>query len=164
MVEILNQLKKNRIKIIKVIISIVVIYFLFCSLIQLFYQNERDYFQTLTLIYMMIIIICNLLSEFSPYVLQNYLRSVFPFLLNYTGRGIVYFCVGILSLMPEVSKSMRFAGYLLIFIGIVCLWIGSILSKNFHVEYQDFVVMKDNYQDYNNDNSARESLNFPQKQ
>ena len=163
MVEVLNWLKKNRIKFIKVLITAVVVYFLFCCLTQLLNQSVRDYFQTMTLVYIMIIIICNLLSEFSPYILQNHLRYAFPFLLYYSGRGIVYIFVGILSLMPEVSKSMRLAGYLLIFIGVICLWIGSILSKNFQVEYQDIVLMKDNYQDYN-DNSSRESLFFPQSQ
>lgn len=108
----------------------------------------------------MIIIILNLSSEFSPYLLQNYLKFSFPFLLNYIGRGFVYFFVGFLCLMPEVSSSLRFSGYLLFFIGGVCFWTNYILSKNIHVEYQDFVVMKDNYQDYN-DFSQRESLNFP---
>ncbi|MCQ2819927.1 MAG: hypothetical protein MJ252_21895 [archaeon] len=163
MVEIFGCIKKHRIRIIKVLITIVDIYFLFSCLMQLFNQKIRDYFQTLTLIYAMIILICNLLSEFSPYILQNYLKYIFPFLLDYNGRGIVYLFIGILSLMPEVSNTMRFAGYLLIFIGIVCIWINSILSKNFQIEYQDFVVMKENYQDYN-DYSARESLNFPQNQ
>lgn len=55
---------------------------------------------------------------------------------------------------------MHFAGISVIIIGGLCLWVNWLLAKNIQVDYQDFVVMKDNYQDFT-DTSQRESLNFP---
>jgi len=162
MFDILEILKKNRIKIIKIIITIIVIYFLFNSLIVLFSEFARNLFRAITLFYCMLIILCNLLSEFSPYVLHNYLLLIFPFLSNYFGRGIIYIIIGILYITPELEKKLNLAGYGIIFIGILCLYTNSLLAKNIQVEYQDFVVMKDKYQDFS-DNSLRESLEFPKR-
>jgi hypothetical protein len=159
MANVFEWFKKNRIKISKILITIIVVYFLFCSLMQLLFDFTRNYFQTLTLIYIVLLIICNLLSEFSPYVLHNYLLRVFPFLSNYLGRGIVYILIGILYLSPELSKSMNTAGYATIFIGFVCFWLNWLIARNVQIDYQDFVVMKDNYQDFGD--SQRESLAFP---
>ena len=101
MFDILEILKKNRIKIIKIIITILVIYFLFNSLIVLFSEFARNLFRAITLFYCMLIIICNLLSEFSPYILHNYLLFIFPFLSNYFGRGIIYIIIGILYITKK---------------------------------------------------------------
>ena len=160
MVDFFDWIKKNRIKITKIVITIIVIYFLFCSLMQLIFEFTRNLFQTLTIIYVILLIICNLLSEFSPYVLHNYLLFTFPFLSNYLGRGVVYILIGLLYLSPELSNTMNWAGYSIIAVGLICIWLNWILAKNIQVDYQDFVVMKDNYQDFTD--SARESLTFPQ--
>lgn len=160
MVELIDWARKNRIKMIKLLITVIVIYILFCSLMEILFEFRRNIFQTLTIIYIILIIICNLLSEFSPYVLHNYLLHIFPFLANYLGRGTVYILVGIIYLSPELTTGMNFGGYAFIAIGIICIWINWILARNIQVDYQDFVVMKDNYQDFGS--SERESLNFPQ--
>ena len=68
MANVFEWFKKNRIKLSKILITTIVVYFLFCSLMQLLFDFTRNYFQTLTLIYIVLLIICNLLSEFSPYV------------------------------------------------------------------------------------------------
>ena len=159
MADVLDWLRKNRIKIVKIMITVIVIYFLFCSLMQVIFEFSRNLFQTITIIYLILLIVCNLLSEFSPYVLHNYLLFIFPFLANYLGRGIVYILIGLLYLSPELSSNMNWAGYMIIAIGVICIWVNWILAKNVQVDYQDFVVMKDNYKDFTD--SARESLNFP---
>ena len=48
---------------------------------------------------------------------------------------------------------------MIIAVGVICIWVNWILAKNVQVDYQDFVVMKDNYKDFTD--SARESLSFP---
>ena len=45
-------------------------------------------------------------------------------------------------------------------IGILCIYINCLINKDFQIEYQDFEVMKENYQDFSDD-SQRESLTFP---
>ena len=127
MVDFFDWIKKNRIKITKIVITIIVIYFLFCSLMQLIFEFTRNLFQTLTIIYVILLIICNLLSEFSPYVLHNYLLFTFPFLSNYLGRGVVYILIGLLYLSPELSNTMNWAGYSIIAVGLICIWL------NFHI-------------------------------
>jgi hypothetical protein len=52
------------------------------------------------------------------------------------------------------------AGYILILLGLLCLYMNWIIVKNYKLEYQDFEVMKDNYQDFNDD-GQKDSLTFP---
>ena len=154
-------LKKNRIKILKILITLVVLYYLVCICIQIFTVLFSDVYNTITLTYFILIIICNLLSEFSPYILHNYLLFVFPFLAHYSGRGAIYILIGVASISPELNIYLNYGGYLLILIGILCLYINWLILKNLKIEYQDFEVMKENYQDFTEDNQ-RESLSFPQ--
>ena len=154
-------LKKNRIKILKILITLVVLYYLVCICIQIFTVLFSDVYNTITLTYFILIIICNLLSEFSPYILHNYLLFIFPFLAHYSGRGAIYILIGVASISPELNIYLNYGGYLLILIGILCLYINWLVLKNLKIEYQDFEVMKDNYQDFTEDNQ-RESLSFPQ--
>lgn len=100
-------------------------------------------------------IICNLLSEFSPYVLHNYLLAIFPFLAHYNGRGMIYIIVGILYLSPELNKGMNYAGISIIIVGIICILINWIILKSSQIEYQNLIAIKDNFlemDDHNNDN------------
>ncbi len=105
-------------------------------------------------------VICNFLSEFSPYILYNHLVFIFPFLVYYSGRGVVYILIGIVSISPELNIYLNYAGYIFIVIGLICFWLNWNLAKNLQLEYQDFVVMKDKYQDFN-EGSQRNSLSFP---
>ena len=153
-------LKKNRIKILKILITIVVLYFLVCVVLQMFSILFTDIYNIITLTYILILILCNLIVEFSPYILNNYLIFVFPFLSNYSGRGVMYILIGIATISPELSRLLNFGGYALILIGLLCLYINWLIVKNFKLEYQDFEVMKDNYQDFN-DEGQKDSLTFP---
>jgi hypothetical protein len=157
----LAYLKKNRIKLLKIIITIVVIYFLLCVILQISSVLLDDIYNTITLTYILILTICNFIVEFSPYILNNYLIFIFPFLSHYSGRGAVYILIGFATISPELSNLLNFGGYGLIIIGLLCLYINWLIVKNFKLEYQDFEVMKDNYQDFN-DEMQRDSLSFPQ--
>ena len=157
----LAYLKKNRIKLLKIIITIVVIYFLLCVILQISSVLLDDIYNTITLTYILILTICNFIVEFSPYILNNYLIFIFPFLSHYSGRGALYILIGFATISPELSNLLNFGGYGLIIIGLLCLYINWLIVKNFKLEYQDFEVMKDNYQDFN-DEMQRDSLSFPQ--
>ena len=153
-------LKKNRIKILKILITIVVLYFLVCVILQMFSILFTDIYNIITLTYILILILCNFVVEFSPYILNNYLIFIFPFLSHYSGRGAMYILIGIAAISPELDKFLNFGGYALIVVGLLCLYINWLIVKNFKLEYQDFEVMKDNYQDFN-DEEQKDSLNFP---
>ena len=156
----LTYLKKNRIKILKILITIIVIYFLVCVILQIISLLFNDIYNTITLTYILILILCTFVIEFSPYILNNYLIFIFPFLSHYSGRGAVYILIGFATISPELDKFLNFGGYALIIIGLLCLYMNWLIVKNFKLEYQDFEVMKDNYQDFN-DESQKDSLTFP---
>ena len=157
----LTYLKKNRIKLLKILITIVVLYFLFGAVFQIYSVLFDDIYVIITLVYMVILILCNFIVEFSPYILNNYLIFIFPFLSHYSGRGAVYIFIGLATISPELSYLLNFGGYGLIIIGALCLYINWLIVKNFKLEYQDFEVMKDNYQDFY-DEGQKDSLTFPQ--
>ena len=156
----LAYLKKNRIKLLKILITIVIIYFLVCVVLQIISVLFNDIYNTITLTYILILTLCTFIAEFSPYLLNNYLIFVFPFLSHYSGRGAVYILIGFATISPELINLLNFGGYALIIIGLLCLYINWLIVKNFKLEYQDFEVMKDNYQDFN-DESQKDSLTFP---
>ena len=156
----LTYLKKNRIKILKILITIVVIYFIFSVILQITSILFDDIYNIITLTYILILILCNFIVEFSPYFLNNYLIFIFPFLSYYSGRGALYILIGFATISPELIKWLNFGGYALIIIGLLCLYMNWLIVKNFKLEYQDFEVMKDNYQDFN-DESQKDSLAFP---
>ena len=79
MIDIIEIFKKNRIKLVKIIITIIVFYFLGYSLMKFINNFSKNYCSTITQIYSIIFIICNFISEFSPYILHNYLLYIFPF-------------------------------------------------------------------------------------
>ena len=156
----LTYLKKNRIKLLKILITIVVIYFIFCVFLQITSELFDDIYNMITLTYILILILCNFIVEFSPYILNNYLIFIFPFLSHYSGRGAIYILIGFATISPELINWLNFGGYALIIIGLLCLYMNWLIVKNFKLEYQDFEVMKDNYQDFN-DESQKDSLSFP---
>jgi hypothetical protein len=160
MFDIFEFFKKNRIRLVKIFITVIVFYFLASSLMKLISDFSSNYCITIIQLYSILLIICNFLSEFSPYVLHNYLLYIFPFLSNYFGRGVVYILIGFLFISPSPENHMKSAGWAIIITGVICIWLNHILAKNIQVEYQDFVVMKDNYQDFSS-NSNRESYTFP---
>ena len=73
---------------------------------------------------------------------------------------MVYILIGFLYIVPSQNNQLQNAGFAIIITGIICIWLNYVLAKNVQVEYQDFVVMKDNYQDFSS-NSNRESYTFP---
>ena len=137
-----------------------VLYFSACVIRQMISILFTDIYNIITLTYILILILCNFVVEFSPYFLNNYLVFIFPFLSHYSGRGAMYILIGIAAISPELDKLLNFGGYALIAIGLLCLYINWLIVKNFKLEYQDFEVMKDNYQDFN-DESQKDSLTFP---
>ena len=153
-------LKKNRIKSLKLLITLVVLYFIFGVILQIILTLFQDIYNLITLIYILILILCTFIVEFSPFILNNYLIFIFPFLTHYTGRGAIYILIGFATISPELHYLLNYGGYGLIVIGILCLYMNWLIVKNFKLEYQDFEVMKDNYQDFNDD-GQRDSLTFP---
>ena len=153
-------LKKNRIKILKILITLGVLYFSVCIILQMVSILFTDIYNIITLTYILILVLCNWIVEFSPYILNNYIVFIFPFLSNYSGRGAMYILIGIATISPELNKLLNFGGYSLIVIGLLCIYINWLIVKNFQLEYQDFEVMKDNYQDFNDD-GQKDSLSFP---
>ena len=153
-------LKKNRIKILKILITLGVLYFSVCIILQMVSILFTDIYNIITLTYILILVLCNWIVEFSPYVLNNYIVFIFPFLSNYSGRGAMYILIGIATISPELNKLLNYGGYSLIVIGLLCIYINWLIVKNFQLEYQDFEVMKDNYQDFNDD-GQKDSLSFP---
>ena len=151
---------RNRITLLKILIIIVDLYYFVAIGFQLATFLFKDVFNIITLTYLIIILIFNLISEFSPYLLQNYFLFIFPFLSNYYGRGVVYILIGIVSISPELIIYLNYGGYMFLGIGILCIYINCLINKDFQIEYQDFEVMKENYQDFSDD-SQRESLTFP---
>ena len=156
----LAYLKKNRIKTLKIVISFVVIYFILSIILQIASTLFDNIYYTITLIYILILIICNFTAEFSPYFLNNYLIFIFPFLSHYSGRGAIYILIGFATISPELTYLLNIGGYLLIILGLLCLYMSWLIVKNYKLEYQDFEVMKDNYQDFN-DEDQKDSLTFP---
>ena len=153
-------LKKNRIKILKILITLGVLYFSVCIILQMVSILFTDIYNIITLTYILILVLCNWVVEFSPYILNNYIVFIFPFLSNYSGRGAMYILIGIATISPELNKLLNYGGYSLIVIGLLCIYINWLIVKNFQLEYQDFEVMKDNYQDFNDD-GQKDSLSFP---
>ena len=91
MVDIYELFKKYRTKVVKIFITIIVLYFLICSLMKVIFDFSNNYNITVIQLYAIVIITCNFLSEFSLYILHNYLLYIFPFLSNYFGRGLFIF-------------------------------------------------------------------------
>ena len=159
MVDIYELFKKYRTKVVKIFITIIVLYFLACSLMNVIFDFSNNYDITVIQLYSIIIIICNFLSEFSPYILHNYLLYIFPFLSNYFGRGIVYILVGLLFISPSPDNEMKYAGFTILITGAICIWLNYALVKNDDVEYHNYLAIKDNFQDISS-NSKREELNI----
>ena len=155
-----TYIKKNRIKILKILITIGVAYFSVCTILQMISILFTDIYNIITLTYILILVLCNWIVEFSPYILNNYIVFIFPFLSNYSGRGAMYILIGIATISPELNSLLNYGGYSLIVIGLLCIYINWLIVKNFQLEYQDFEVMKDNYQDFN-DEGQKDSLSFP---
>ena len=155
-----TYIKKNRIKILKILITIGVGYFSVCTILQMISILFTDIYNIITLTYILILVLCNWIVEFSPYILNNYIVFIFPFLSNYSGRGAMYILIGIATISPELNSLLNYGGYSLIVIGLLCIYINWLIVKNFQLEYQDFEVMKDNYQDFN-DEGQKDSLSFP---
>ena len=134
--DIINYLKNNRIKLLKYLITIVVFFFLLCIIYEIFNVLFDDVYNTITLTYIVLAVLINFIPEFSPYILNNYLIYLFPFLSNYSGRGTVYIFIGLATISPELNSVLNFGGYALITTGLLCLYMNWLLSKNNKSEYE----------------------------
>ena len=106
--ELFSYLRNNRIKLLKYLITLVVFFFLLCIIFEIFKVLFDDVYNTITLTYILLIIIINFIPEFSPYILNNYLIYIFPFLSKYSGRGAVYICIGLATISPELNYILNF--------------------------------------------------------
>ena len=147
----LDNLKKYRLKILKIIITIVVVYFLICVILQMLSILFDDIYSIITLTYILILILCNFVVEFSPYILNTYLIYIFPFLSHYSGRGALYILIGIASITPKLNHLLNIGGYSLICLGLLCFYINWVLEKDIKSHYQNLEILKNNYHEYNND-------------
>ena len=151
--EFLAYLKNKRIKLLKYLITLVVFFFILCVIFEIFKVLFDDVYNTITLTYILLIVIINFVPEFSPYILNNYLIYIFPFLSKYSGRGAVYILIGLATISPELNKILNIGGYILIGTGVLCLYMNWLLAKNLRYGYQD------NYQTFNHDDEKKEELN-----
>ena len=147
----LDNLKKYRLKILKIIITIVVVYFLICVILQMLSILFDDIYSIITLTYILILILCNFVVEFSPYILNTYLIYIFPFLSHYSGRGALYILIGIASITPKLNHLLNIGGHSLICLGLLCFYINWVLEKDIKSHYQNLEILKNNYHEYNND-------------
>ena len=147
----LDNLKKYRLKILKIIITIVVVYFLICVILQMLSILFDDIYSIITLTYILILILCNFVVEFSPYILNTYLIYIFPFLSYYSGRGALYILIGIASITPKLNHLLNIGGYSLICLGLLCFYINWVLEKDIKSHYQNLEILKNNYHEYSND-------------
>ena len=163
--EFFSYLKNNRIKLLKYLITFVVFFFLLCVIFEIFKVLFDDVYNTITLTYILLIIIINFIPEFSPYILNNYLIYIFPFLSKYSGRGAVYICIGLATISPELNHILNFGGYTLIGTGLLCLYMNWLLSKNIKNISQEYIFKDEKKADLNdinyekNNNSGRDSTN-----
>ena len=158
-------LSNNKIKILKYIITLVVIFFLLCVIFELFIVLFEDVYNTITLTYILLIVIINYIPEFSPYILNNYLIYIFPFLGKYSGRGTVYILLGLATSSPELNRIVNFGGYALIGIGLLCIYMNWLLVKNNKTNQDSHFKNIEKIEDLNyidsdkNNNSGRNSTN-----
>ena len=164
--EIFNYLRNNKIKLLKYFITIVVFFFLLSVIFEIFKVLFDDVYNTITLTYIFLIVTTNFIPEFSPYILNNYLIYIFPFLSRYSGRGAVYIFIGFATISPELNNILNFGGYALIGTGILCLYMNWLISKNVSTEYQDLNLNMEEKKEAlnfvnqeNNNNSGKNSTN-----
>ena len=163
---IFQYLSNNKIKLLKYLITLVVFFFLLCILFEIFKVLFDDVYNTITLTYILLIVIINYIPEFSPYILNNYLIYIFPFLSKYSGRGAVYIIIGFATVSPELNNVLNFGGYALIGTGVLCIYMNWLLIKNVKTEYQESQYKNiEKIDDMNyaesdkNNNSGRNSTN-----
>ena len=163
---IFQYLGNNKIKLLKYLITLVVFFFLLCILFEIFKVLFDDVYNTITLTYILLIVIINYIPEFSPYILNNYLIYIFPFLSKYSGRGAVYIIIGFATVSPELNNVLNFGGYALIGTGVLCIYMNWLLIKNIKTEYQESQYKNiEKIDDMNyaesdkNNNSGRNSTN-----
>jgi len=163
---IFQYLSNNKIKLLKYLITLVVFFFLLCILFEIFKVLFDDVYNTITLTYILLIVIINYIPEFSPYILNNYLIYIFPFLSKYSGRGAVYIIIGFATVSPELNNVLNFGGYALIGTGVLCIYMNWLLIKNIKTEYQESQYKNiEKIDDMNyaesdkNNNSGRNSTN-----
>ena len=153
--KLITYLKNKRIKLLKYLITIVVFFFILCVIFEIFKILFDDVYNAITLTYILLIVIINFVPEFSPYILNNYLIYIFPFLSKYSGRGAVYILIGFATISPELNNLLNFGGYALIGTGLLCLYMNWLLTKNLMYGYQDI-----NYDSaYNYNDEKKEELN-----
>ena len=160
----LMYVRNNRIKILKYLISLVVFFFLLSIVFEIFKVLFDDVYNTITLTYILLIVIINFIPEFSPYILNNYLIYLFPFLSKYSGRGAVYILIGLATISPELNNTLNLGGYALIVTGLLCLYMNYLLIKNYKYSNDyDFNLNEKNaeftFQNSDNNTSGRNSEN-----
>ena len=153
---IIDYFKNNRIKLLKYLITLVVLFFLLTLVIEILKVLFDDVYNTITLTYIVLIVMINYIPEFSPYILNNYLIYLFPFLSNYFGRGTVYIIIGLATISPELNNLLNLGGYALIITGLLCIYMNWLISKNLKSSYYPV----GNNHDINED-EKNEILNFP---
>ncbi len=80
------------------------------------------------------------LTEFSPYIFENFILNVFPFLEVHSGRGIFYTMYSSLLIMaslgsfcldPDMGEVMKYSGIVLMFCGILYVISFFILNRGY---------------------------------
>ena len=189
----LALIKKNKILLLKIFISITVLCFIVASVVNITYMfiNEK-YFYSIALIYLLIIVIINYIAEFSPYLLYKYIIQVFPNFQTYSGRMWPYIICGTMYMCPELNLDALFTkketnasedekynlsdylvndffdysfyvGLLMIITGILCYAMHNLIYMNKKLQDNQLLVMSKNYEDYNYTSSVRNSLNYQLK-
>ena len=152
-------IQNNKVKLLKYLLTIVVLFFLLCIIIEIYKVLFNDVYNTITLTYIFFIVTINFIPEFSPYILNNYLIYLFPFLSNYSGRGIVYILIGISTICPELCNILNFGGYILIGTGLICLYMNWLLNKKIKNENKEDEEKEEEILNDNKENSNYKPIN-----
>lgn len=178
--------KKNKVFLLKIYITLVFIFFLITSIINIIYMIiYKKYFYSITLFYLMCMVIITFISEISPYLLFKYIIKILPSFQNYSGRMWTYLIVGFIYLSPELNLDNVFKesnqnnmnyfplsdyfdfsfynGVFMIITGVFCYLINNILSINRKIQENQLLVMSKNYNDFENIMTNRISLFYQQK-
>ncbi len=109
---IFNLIKRNKVILLKTLITLVFILFTALSIVNIIIMIEnKRFFHSLSLFYFWIIILINFIAEFSPFILYKYIINIIPSFQNYSGRMWPYIIIGIIYMCPELNIDSIFKVY-----------------------------------------------------
>ena len=91
---------------------------LFSGSLNKLYEDALYYEQKLVCTYSLVASLIIIFTEFSPYILENFLVTAFPFLDSMNGKGIFYIILGTFLFDPTLNWLCYMSGELLLGAGL----------------------------------------------